>query len=154
MECEEIQKNIEELQQAMATAPVLPPTPPAPTPAANIQLLQQAAASMLQELATTDGADPTHIAMAETLSKQLVDGFRGCLEHAQQVQAQKEPPPHRRLNGKQPRARSHEPPDVAMRSAVHTRVNGKQPTRTTLSDFWPGASRTVLKSAFEKRAKG
>ena len=58
--------------------------------------------------------------------------------------------PPRWMVGKQPLP---EPAaaQMAIDQPVPTRLNGKQAKKVTLQDFWPGASRRVLKSAVGKK---
>ena len=144
-ECIQLAKDVEALKAEMAPAAAAPPCT-----SSQLQRLEEAATDMLSELATAEGADPAHVKVATELSQQLVKGFQESLAQARAAARAAELNQPRRIVGKQPLPEPSSA-QMAIDQPVPTRLNGQQAKMVTLQDFWPGASRKVLKSAVGKK---
>ena len=163
LECAQLAKDVDLIRASMASAP--------PVAAPRAQQFEEAANAMIAELASHAGTDPAHLHIARELSKQLITGFQTILASSPTspasgtAAAQPVPPsplpqvPRRRLVGKQ---LVETPQDMHVDSAgmlatiddaVPRRLVGKQAKKVTLQDFWPGAHKGVLKSAWGKKQR-
>ena len=143
----QIQANIDTMRLEMAAGlgPPAQPVPDTATPA--LQLLQHAAAKVMEELAGTAGVDPAHVQVAQQLTTQLLEGCHITMTTAAAAADAAMPQQERRHSTKSPPVVQSSASDL---EPVRTRLNGKQLPKKTLQDMWPHAATKVLKSAVGK----
>ena len=129
-EVSRVEKELEELEAALAKAP-----PPAPgSGESHLDIVSSQVNMLMSELAAAEGLEPEHLMNAKMFAHQFIAGMKRTIEHVEAAKSEEDAVTRRRLTGKQSTAEeeARTPPSPA----PLLRNYHKQPARRSVTDFF------------------